>query len=67
MITETVKICPHCHKPFQITASAKDRGSLESHLSTVKANETIYKKAQDPKYREEHPNSPMVRKWISEH
>jgi hypothetical protein len=50
-----------------MTVSVKDRGSLERHLLTVKANETIYKKAQDPKYREEHPNAPMVKKWINEH
>ena len=60
-------VCPHCQKPFRMTVSVKDRGSLERHLLTVKANETIYKKAQDPKYREEHPNAPMVKKWINEH
>ena len=75
MSTETVKVCNHidigngrhCNRVFRITASSTDSGSYGAHIRTHKANDAIYELAADPKYREEHPNSPMVKKWISEH
>ena len=60
-------VCPHCQKPFRMTVSVKDRGSLERHLLTVKANETIYKNARSLKYRLAHPDAPMVKKYINDH
>ena len=75
MSTETVKACNHidigngkpCNRVFRITASSTERGSYGAHIRTHIANDSIYELAADPKYREEHPNSPMVKKWISEH
>ena len=74
----TVMACDHidtfdgrpskCYgRPFRITASSTGRGSYEVHVRTHNANDTIYKSADDPKYREEHPNAPMVKKWIRDH
>ena len=78
MSTETVKVCNHidtftgrpskCYgRAFRITASSTGKGSYGAHVRTHNANDAIYELAADPKYREEHPNSPMVKKWISEH
>ena len=75
MSTETVKVCNHidigngrhCNKVFRITASPTERGSYGAHIRTHNANDVIYKLAAGPKYREEHPNAVMVKKWISEH
>ena len=58
--------CWHCGNIFRNGNSQKS-GSLESHLARVKANKTIYRKASNRKYRQEHPNAPMVKKWINEH
>ena len=74
----TVMVCDHIDtftgrpskcsgRPFQITASSTDRGSYGSHVRTHNANDKIYKLADDPKYREEHSNAPMVKKWIRDH
>ena len=74
----TVMVCYHVDtftgrpskcsgRPFQITASSTDRGSYGSHVRTHNANDKIYKLADDPKYREEHSNAIMVKKWIRDH
>ena len=78
MSQTTVMVCDHidtftgrpskCYgRPFRITASSTDRGSYEAHVRTHKANDKIYELADDPKYREEHSTSPMVKKWVSDH
>ena len=59
--------CTHCNKPFKITASPKGPGSYQKHVAIIKANATIYKRSDDPKYRAKHPNAPMVKKWIRDH
>ena len=75
----TVMVCLHidtftgrpskCYgRAFQITVSSTiDKDSYEAHVRTHNANDEIYKLADDLKYREEHPTTPMVRKWIRDH